>query len=154
MFGVLGPHFKKSEELWARPPVLTPVLSQANHSSSHRRWFRTVRLPRNLHACFDSLVRVSRRSWETGVCHCLEAWDWWSRRGNTSVGGHIRADVETRGYVGGHAATATVCLRLLECQPNHFNILTRRGDIIWLPLKRVMVTLLSFVRACYNFSSH
>ena len=49
---------RKKRELWARPPVLTPVPSQATHSSppiavgSRRE---------------DSLVRVSRHSRETGI---------------------------------------------------------------------------------------
>ena len=45
-------------ELRARPPVLTPVPSRASHSSL-AAGSRRVRLPRNLHACFDSLVRLS-----------------------------------------------------------------------------------------------
>ena len=48
-------------ELWARPPVLTPVPSQAIHSSPPIAvGSRRVRLSRNLHACFDSLVRLPR----------------------------------------------------------------------------------------------
>ena len=51
---------QKKGDLWARPTVLTPVPSQANHSSSHRR-SRRVRNPRNSHTCFDSLDRVSQQ---------------------------------------------------------------------------------------------
>ena len=58
---ILGPSWKESGELWARPPVLTPAPSQAIDSSppiavGNRR----VRIPRNSHTCFDSLVRVSK----------------------------------------------------------------------------------------------
>ena len=50
--GLLGPHCKKVEELWARPPVLTPVRSQASHSSSPCQ-FQTGQTP-------DELARMFR----------------------------------------------------------------------------------------------
>ena len=47
----------------ARPPVLTPLPSQANHNSPLIAvGTRRVRLPRNSHTCFGSLDRVSIRS--------------------------------------------------------------------------------------------
>ena len=76
---------------------------------SSRRRRRRDGLPRNLHACFDSLVRVPRDTPEklahvrtllgpffvttlmifccVFVCHCLGAWDWWSARGDAKFEG-------------------------------------------------------------------
>ena len=86
--------------------MLTPVPSQANHSSpSVAVGSRRVRLPKKLHTCFDSSVRVSRHLHTCGapasvfrnsnderidkktffVCHCLGAWDWWSGRGHAKA---------------------------------------------------------------------
>ena len=36
---------KKEMELWARPPVMTPVPSQAIHTCSRRRLFQTGQTP-------------------------------------------------------------------------------------------------------------
>ena len=57
---------QKNGELCARPPVLKPLPSQANHSSPPIAVGPgRVTLARNLHTCFDSLVRVSSHSRET-----------------------------------------------------------------------------------------
>ena len=117
--------YQKNGELWARPPLLTPVFSQANHSSLLLAvGCRRVRLPRNSHTFFDSLVRVPRdtpekiphrlASWSVfcsstdqritkktnsfSVCHCLGAWSWWSGRGDTK----FEKSFSTRR--GGHSA--------------------------------------------------
>ena len=70
--GLLG-LFKKKGELWARPPVLTPVPVQANHSSPPIAVdSRRVRLPRNLQNCFDSLDRLPfLRNW---LAFMLDSW--------------------------------------------------------------------------------
>ena len=45
------------KRLWARPPLLAPVPSQAIYSSPHIAvGSRRVKIVRNLHTCFDSLV--------------------------------------------------------------------------------------------------
>ena len=68
--GSLVSSAKNGGDLRAGPTVLTPVPSQANHSCPPPRGrFQTVRLPRNLHACFDSLVGVSRHSRRETVIH-------------------------------------------------------------------------------------
>ena len=108
---LVRPHCKK-KELWARPPVLTPVPAQPNNSSPPVAVVsRRVKIVRKMHTCFDSLVRVSNclrtlptcqtpwsvfRNSNDGriknffVRHCLGAWDWWSGRGDTSVAQHTR----------------------------------------------------------------
>ena len=63
----LVPHCKNCGELWARLPVLTPVSVQATTAFPVADSSRRVRLPRNLRACFDFLVRVLRHSWEGGT---------------------------------------------------------------------------------------
>ena len=42
--GLDGPYCRK-KELWARPPLLTPVPSKANHTSSHHRRLQTGPTP-------------------------------------------------------------------------------------------------------------
>ena len=58
---------QKNWEPWARPPVLTPVPSQAIHSSPPIAvGSRRVTLPRNLHTRFDSFETLLR-NWHTHV---------------------------------------------------------------------------------------
>ena len=88
---LLGPHCKRKKELWARPPVLTPVPSQAIHcraclNSHHSDIQGTAQKSSTL---FEAIAQKK-------VCHCLGAWDWWSGHGNTGAGqdtqdnGHAR----------------------------------------------------------------
>ena len=55
--GLLGPHCKKKSELWARPPVLTPVPSQAIHSSP------PIKTGRLLGPCLGTLLRNWHSCW-------------------------------------------------------------------------------------------
>ena len=73
--------------LWARPPVLTPVPSQAIHSraclkSHHSDIQGTAQKSPCVHTFFKKKKNHRKRK---KVCHCLGAWDGWSGHGNTGA---------------------------------------------------------------------
>ena len=78
---------KTSGDLWARPPVLTPVPSQANHNSSRRHRFQTGQTPEKCARMFQAVSRNNndvKTPKHVFVCHCLGASDLWSRHGTAS----------------------------------------------------------------------
>ena len=72
---------QETRGLWARPPVLTPVPVQAIHSRACLNLHHCdIQSTAQKSPCVNTFLRPSRKKNKRPSCHCLGAWDRWTRQ--------------------------------------------------------------------------